>query len=80
MSGMNYRGVGSNETVSRVYETAGDRQTNRGRSASTRTRSYSIHQRQRSGSIVRVHGHENDGSILERSIGRWDRNGNYSGR
>lgn len=79
MSGMNFRGVGSNETVSRVYETRGDRAANAGRT-SGRTRSYSIHRRARSGSIDRIHGHENDGNIFERSIGHWDRNGHYTGR
>ena len=80
MSGMNYRGTGRNETVSRVYETAGDRNANQGRSAGSRTRSYSIHRRERSGSVSRIHGHENDGNIFERSIGRWHRDGSYTGR
>ncbi|TQV87254.1 hypothetical protein [Aliikangiella coralliicola] len=72
------------DVINRMYETVADRQANRGLPSgdARRTRSGSLHRTRRSGSVDRIHFHENKHSTgyTERSIGHWDRHGNYSGR
>lgn len=61
------------DTISSVYKTVEDRAQH------VDTRSYSVHRTQRSGSVDRIHGHENlqNNNGFERKIGHWDRHGNY---
>ena len=74
----------ADETVNRVFETRDDRAANAGLAPNqTRQRSYSVERRYRSGSVDRVHIHDNARSgnrQFEHVIGHWDRNGNYGGR
>lgn len=69
------------DVIVRIFETVGDRAANVGRQQ--RQRSYSIERRYRSGSIGRVHVHDNINSgnrQFEHVIGHTDRDGNYTGR
>jgi len=63
------------DDLNSVYQTQGDRSANHGRTTGL-TRSYSRHKLYSSGSMERIHGHENDGSGFERVIEYTDRNGN----
>jgi hypothetical protein len=73
------------DVTNRVFETVADRAANAGlpSAAQTRQRSFSLERRYRSGSVDRVHVHDNlrtGGRQFEHVIGHWDREGNYSGR
>lgn len=72
------------DTVNRVFETRDDRAANAGiHPRETRQRSYSVERRYRSGSIDRMHIHDNarnGNRQFEHVIGHWDRNGVYQGR
>ncbi|SDK97428.1 hypothetical protein [Aliiruegeria lutimaris] len=73
-----------NTNYERVFETRADRAANAGiEPGQTRQRSYSIERRYRSGSIDRVHIHDNARSgnrQFRHVIGGWDRDGNQWGR
>lgn len=69
------------DVIVRTFETVSDRAANTGQAQ--RQRSYSIERRYRSGSIDRVHVHDNINSgnrQFEHVIGHTDRGGNYTGR
>jgi hypothetical protein len=60
----------------RTFQTAADR------NAPVLTRSHSFERLHRSGSVDRVHQHDNEHQATSdrRDIGEWDRHGNYTGR
>ena len=70
--------------TNRVFETRDDRNANQNIDPNQRRqRSYSIEGRYRSGSIDRIHVHDNarsGGNQFEHVIGHWDRDGRYTGR
>jgi len=72
------------DQVVRTFETRDDRAANAGiNPGETRQRSYSIERRYRSGSIDRVHVHDNarnGNRQFEHVIGHTDQHGDYRGR
>jgi hypothetical protein len=70
----------SGGTLKSVYETVADRNRNRTLAPGKETRSYSVHRERDSGSVDRIHGHENRGSGFERVIGGKHRDGKLWGR
>lgn len=72
------------DTVNRRFQTRDDRAANAGREpGQPRQRSMSIERRYRSGSIDRIHVHnnvQNGNPQFSHVIGHTDRNGNYNGR
>ncbi|NDR56151.1 hypothetical protein [Aliiruegeria sabulilitoris] len=81
---MSDRPYDGNTNYQRTFETVADRAANAGvNPGQTRQRSYSVERRYRSGSIDRVHIHDNarNGNRQFRHvIGHWNRDGDYDGR